>query len=111
MKDFEESMLENVEAWREIRLEAFALMYKIYKLAYEAGKFDKASLSATLNNEESSFRSEKEVRTLSYLGDIKTQVRQVFDEAFKEAWPLIEKAIKDSYKNGLNKAKQPSNDD
>jgi len=39
---------------------------------------------------------------MSYLADVKSQLKGVFDEAFDYAWKdVIEPALKQSYKNGV----------
>jgi hypothetical protein len=37
---------------------------------------------------------------MSYLADVKKQLKDIFDEAFGFAWEEMEKALKTSYKNG-----------
>lgn len=39
---------------------------------------------------------------MSYLMDVKSQLKAVFDEAFEYAWrDVVEPALKQSYKNGF----------
>ena len=39
---------------------------------------------------------------MSYLADVKSQLKNVFDEAFDYAWKdVIEPALKESYRNGV----------
>lgn len=43
---------------------------------------------------------------MSYLSDVKSQLKEVFDEAFDHAWQeVVEPALKQSYKNGFDAGK------
>lgn len=41
----------------------------------------------------------------SYLSTVKTELQSIFDEAFKFTWSEVEKALKQSYKNGVEAGK------
>lgn len=51
-----------------------------------------------------------EEKPTSYLAGVKSELQGIFDEAFRFVWTEVEKALKESYRNGF-KAGQKSNGD
>ena len=47
---------------------------------------------------------------MSYLADVKKQLKATHDEAFGYMWEDIEKALKQSYRNGYDEGVKESND-
>lgn len=38
---------------------------------------------------------------MSYLADAKSELKGIFDEAFDYTWEVVERRLKESYKNGV----------